>query len=59
MYTLQEMKQQGVEESRLQLLRGVSGTFRLGVLTCLMGVSGDGKTTLMDVLAGRKIGGYI
>ncbi|KAH9293069.1 hypothetical protein KI387_041723 [Taxus chinensis] len=54
-----EMKQQGITEDRLQLLRGVSGTFRPGVLTCLMGVSGAGKTTLMDVLAGRKTGGYI
>eukprot|EP00253_Pinus_taeda_P036218 PITA_36218 len=54
-----EMRQQGIEENRLQLLRGVSGTFRPGVLTCLMGVSGAGKTTLMDVLAGRKTGGYI
>jgi len=26
------------------------------VLTCLMGVTGAGKTTLMDVLAGRKTG---
>ncbi|KAH9331701.1 hypothetical protein KI387_003809, partial [Taxus chinensis] len=56
---LSEMKQQGVTEDRLQLLRGLSGTFRPGVLTCLMGVSGAGKTTLMDVLAGRKTGGYI
>ncbi|GLJ26439.1 hypothetical protein SUGI_0510140 [Cryptomeria japonica] len=54
-----EMKQQGVTEDRLQLLRDVNGTFRPGVLTCLMGVSGAGKTTLMDVLAGRKTGGYI
>eukprot|EP01018_Ginkgo_biloba_P026508 Gb_37005 [translate_table: standard] len=54
-----EMKQQGVIEDRLQLLRGVSGTFRPGVLTALVGVSGAGKTTLMDVLAGRKTGGYI
>ncbi|CAN6441255.1 unnamed protein product [Victoria cruziana] len=54
-----EMKDQGVTEDRLQLLREVTGSFRPGVLTALMGVSGAGKTTLMDVLAGRKTGGYI
>lgn len=53
------MKEQGVPEDRLQLLREVTGAFRPGVLTALMGVSGAGKTTLMDVLAGRKTGGYI
>ncbi|CAL0326752.1 unnamed protein product [Lupinus luteus] len=54
-----EMKSQGIHEDRLQLLKDVSGAFRPGVLTALMGVSGAGKTTLMDVLAGRKTGGYI
>ncbi|TQE09771.1 hypothetical protein C1H46_004545 [Malus baccata] len=55
----QEMKNEGVPEDKLVLLRRMSGAFRPGVLTALMGVSGVAKTTLMDVLAGRKTGGYI
>ncbi|KAM4111359.1 hypothetical protein ACJW30_05G061400 [Castanea mollissima] len=55
----QEMKNQGVTEDKLVLLNGESAAFRPGVLTALMGVTGAGKTTLMDVLAGRKTGGYI
>ncbi|XP_051118241.1 pleiotropic drug resistance protein 2-like isoform X2 [Andrographis paniculata] len=54
-----EMKAKGAQDDRLQLLHHVNGTFRPGVLTALVGVSGAGKTTLMDVLAGRKTGGYI
>uniref|UniRef100_A0A0R0KQH1 ABC transporter domain-containing protein n=1 Tax=Glycine max TaxID=3847 RepID=A0A0R0KQH1_SOYBN len=55
----QEMRDQGVVKDKLVLLKGVSGAFRPGVLTALMGVTGAGKTTLMDVLAGRKTGGYV
>lgn len=53
------MKQQGITEERLQLLVNVTGAFRPSVLTALVGVSGAGKTTLMDVLAGRKTGGVV
>ena len=53
------MKNHGVIDDRLMLLKNVSSSFRPGVLTALMGVSGSGKTTLMDVLAGRKTNGYI
>ena len=56
---MQEMKKHGVNEDRLQLLPNVCGAFRPGILTALVGISGAGKTTLMDVLAGRKTGGYI
>lgn len=53
------MKAHGFDQKRFQLLRNVTGAFRPGVLTALMGVSGAGKTTLMDVLSGRKTGGVI
>lgn len=43
----------------LQLLKDCSGVFQPGVLTALVGSSGAGKTTLMDVLAGRKTTGKI
>jgi ABC-type multidrug transport system ATPase subunit len=55
---IQELRA-GEQEEKLQLLKGANGAFRPGVLTALMGVTGAGKTTLMDVLAGRKTGGYI
>ncbi|CAM6107413.1 unnamed protein product [Calypogeia fissa] len=53
------MKEQGVTGDKLQLLNNVSGVVRPGVLTALVGISGAGKTTLMDVLAGRKTRGYV
>ncbi|CAL5444030.1 unnamed protein product [Camellia sinensis] len=56
--TFDEIKYSEVED-RLMLLKGISGAFRPGVLTALMGFSGAGKTTLMDVLAGRKTGGSV
>ncbi len=43
-------------KKELELLRGIDGAFRPKRLTALMGVTGAGKTTLMDVLAGRKTG---
>jgi ABC-type multidrug transport system ATPase subunit len=41
------------------LLRGITGVARPGTLTALMGASGAGKTTLMDVLAFRKTTGKV
>lgn len=46
-------------EADKTLLAGISGYARPGTMTALMGSSGAGKTTLMDVLAGRKTGGTI
>ena len=42
-----------------QLLKGINGFSQPGTLTALMGSSGAGKTTLMDVIAGRKTVGRI
>ncbi|KAJ6338662.1 hypothetical protein OIU76_008181 [Salix suchowensis] len=53
------LRKQGFPHKRLQLLHDITGAFRPGILTALMGVSGAGKTTLMDVLSGRKTGGII
>uniref|UniRef100_A0A7S1TP17 ABC transporter domain-containing protein n=1 Tax=Phaeomonas parva TaxID=124430 RepID=A0A7S1TP17_9STRA len=47
------------DHSELELLHNVSGYAQAGTLTALMGSSGAGKTTLMDVIAGRKTGGHI
>ncbi|POM57870.1 ABC Superfamily [Phytophthora palmivora] len=42
-----------------QLLRGITANFEPGRMVALMGATGAGKTTLMDVIAGRKTGGRI
>ncbi|XP_048137644.1 pleiotropic drug resistance protein 3-like [Rhodamnia argentea] len=57
--TPKKLREHGVKERRLQLLQDITGAFRPGVLTALMGISGAGKTTLMDVLSGRKTSGSI
>ncbi|KAF1325304.1 Atp-binding protein, partial [Globisporangium splendens] len=43
----------------IDLLKGITGYALPGTITALMGSSGAGKTTLMDVIAGRKTGGKI
>ncbi|KAL3672584.1 hypothetical protein V7S43_001879 [Phytophthora oleae] len=43
----------------IDLLKGINGYALPGTITALMGSSGAGKTTLMDVIAGRKTGGKI
>ncbi|KAI8622996.1 multidrug resistance protein CDR1 [Xylariaceae sp. FL1651] len=48
-----------VAGSEKQLLRDVSGFVTPGKLVALMGSSGAGKTTLMDVLAQRKDKGIV
>ncbi len=42
---------------RLEVLKGVSGCARGGRLLAVMGASGSGKTSLLDVLCGRKVSG--
>ena len=57
-YTVKVKSQEGKTIDR-KLLNGISGYVKPGQLTALMGASGAGKTTLMDVIAGRKTAGKI
>ena len=54
-----DVKGRGKEKVTKHLLKGINGFSRPGTLTALMGSSGAGKTTLMDVIAGRKTMGRI
>ncbi|KAL7168253.1 hypothetical protein ACSBR2_038649 [Camellia fascicularis] len=54
-----ETNVKGIQGDRLEILKGVSRAFRSGVLTTLMGVSGAGKTMLLDILARRNNTGYV
>ena len=58
-YTIRTPKVAAGDTGYRHLLRGVSGWCRPGTLTALMGASGAGKTTLIDVLSFRKTGGIV
>jgi len=48
-----------IGKEKIELLKGIDGIVEAGKMTALMGSSGAGKTTLMDVLALRKTSGEI
>jgi len=54
-----EVTQANKSKKEIVLLNGVTARFRRGKMAALMGQSGAGKTTLMDVIAGYKTGGKI
>jgi len=58
-YTVQAPGGPGQPIQSLDLLKGITGYALPGSITALMGSTGAGKTTLMDVIAGRKTGGSI
>eukprot|EP00891_Asterochloris_glomerata_P006227 jgi/Astpho2/6227/Aster-03635 len=50
---------EGAKATEIDLLHSITGAFRPGVLTALMGATGAGKTTLMDVVCCRKTSGRV
>ncbi|RLN88945.1 hypothetical protein BBJ28_00016557 [Nothophytophthora sp. Chile5] len=58
-YTVQASAGPGQPVQSLDLLKGITGFALPGKITALMGSTGAGKTTLMDVIAGRKTEGTI
>jgi len=44
---------------KLHILENVNASFRSGEMTLIIGRSGSGKTALLDVLAGYKVGGTL
>jgi len=48
-----------IGNEKIELLKGIDGVVEAGKMTALMGSSGAGKTTLMDVLSLRKTSGEI
>eukprot|EP00960_Hanusia_phi_P007835 224108-Hanusia_phi.AAC.1 len=57
--TIPAPKDSGVKKMDKILINNIYAHFEPGTITALMGSSGAGKTTLMDVIAGRKTSGKI
>ncbi|GMF50699.1 unnamed protein product [Phytophthora fragariaefolia] len=58
-YTVSVPGGRGQAAKEVELLKSVTGYALPGTMTALMGSTGAGKTTLMDVIAGRKTAGTV
>ncbi|CAE8632163.1 unnamed protein product [Polarella glacialis] len=54
-YAVTLPKKRGQEAVKKQILQNVGGVCRAGRVLAIMGPSGAGKTSLLDILAGRKM----